>query len=239
MNMGGIFGATKARISSIRQWLRDWVGEFLHSKPSESVKQLYYGLSLLGLFIAIGTAATIFVGKNWMVQPDVVAQQRAQQARDDADWQRVLQSPNVVELARYLSNWPNGKHSLEAQRVLSALFRAQNLNADEDDAAWMHAKRRNLISAFQEYLEKFKYGLHVREAHASIEAIRALWKARTCKEIRDTFPREGTLAYREIVCVVHRTQCPGGLLEIVGGNNMEPDGRPVRGPKRLEYCVKN
>jgi serine/threonine protein kinase len=100
-------------------------------------------------------------------------QERLRKKRDDNAFGRAKSSNTIYAYEKYLEKYPSGRHAKEAQKRMDELKSAIQLeNKIQDDVAFEIASSKNTLSAYQEYLQKFPYGLHVAEANARIRTFK-------------------------------------------------------------------
>jgi hypothetical protein len=80
--------------------------------------------------------------------------------RDELRWSWARYSDEAESYARYLGDWPDGRHATDAARRY-------------DEAGWRLAFSSNSIDAYEAYLRDHPSGAHVSDAKAAVEA--AAW----------------------------------------------------------------
>ncbi|UCH94314.1 MAG: protein kinase [Candidatus Aminicenantes bacterium] len=100
-------------------------------------------------------------------------QERLRKRRDDDAFGRAKSRNTIYAYEKYLEKYPSGRHAQEARKRLDELKSAVQLeNKIQDDVAFEIASGKNTISAYQDYLNQFPYGLHAAEAKAKIEMLK-------------------------------------------------------------------
>ncbi|MGA0616338.1 peptidoglycan-binding protein [Paracoccus sp. KR1-242] len=99
--------------------------------------------------------------------------------RDDEYWQRTGALGETRQLLAYLRRYPEGRHAVEAQRVLAAMAGTQMAAAQlaGADATWRWARRQDSAAAYRSYLERFPDGSHADEARQRHDNLQALTEA--------------------------------------------------------------
>jgi serine/threonine protein kinase len=111
-----------------------------------------------------------------------VQQERVRKRRDDDAFGRAKSRNTIYAYEKYLEKYPSGRHARDAQKRMDELKNAVQLeNKIQDDVAFEIASSKNTLSAYQEYLQKFPYGLHTAEANAKIKT----FKEKVIRETRE------------------------------------------------------
>ena len=95
---------------------------------------------------------------------------RAEQVRlDEAYWEETGGRGTEVGLRAYLSRYPDGIHSEQAQAALEEIALAKRQNASvEERASWDAARAINTIASYQNYLTLYPNGAFASDAQAKI-----------------------------------------------------------------------
>jgi serine/threonine protein kinase len=100
-------------------------------------------------------------------------QARLRKKRDDDAFGRAKSRNTIYAYEKYLERYPSGRYAKEAQKRMDELKSTVQLeNKIQDDVAFEIASSKNTLSSYQEYLQKFPYGLHVAETNAKIKTFK-------------------------------------------------------------------
>jgi hypothetical protein len=103
------------------------------------------------------------------------------QKRDDNAFSKAKSANTMHAFEKYLKNYPKGRHAAEAKKKFDDLKQAIVLEDKiKDDTLYADAANTNTISAYENYLNKFPYGLHVRDARVKINQL----KEKTLRETK-------------------------------------------------------
>ena len=106
--------------------------------------------------------------------------QRLQQ-QDDNAFNKAKSANTMHAFEKYLKNYPKGRHAEEAQKKFDELKHVLVLEDKiKDDTCYGEAVKAGTIPAYEDYLDKYPFGQHVREAQTGINRL----KEKILKEIQ-------------------------------------------------------